>query len=316
MDLKDLFVSYKEVKPVEMDLVEPETPSMPSNIYINFERAQQAAAPVEAPTVTTDTPGSWKVGGGSATLEGTSQSWHVNRPRTSPASPQDSPYPSTNKQGLGYGDVYKMGLAEKSAYWMNLFANLGFNKAQQIAVVAAMIGECGLNPRGSIERKELSGEGNTKAGWANAGEGAIGFTHWSTKKKYIEMYNADPRRQGPKLSTVESEYNKPSSRHIADLSDKDQALIAFHFYKDLGTESQYNSFEDLIGDFYLQKAGRGFGRGAGRNASLSEQARHAGSIYQQSHDKLGYNKAAQINTFDRTLGWARELAELSGYQFS
>lgn len=41
MELKDLFVSYKQVDPVEYEFMKPELPGM---IYINFDRAQQAAA--------------------------------------------------------------------------------------------------------------------------------------------------------------------------------------------------------------------------------------------------------------------------------
>jgi hypothetical protein len=94
-----------------------------------------------------------------------------------------------------------------------------------------MMQECGLKPKGAVEKSELAGKGNTEAGWAGAGEGAIGFTHWSLKSKMIKAYNNHPNRKGPKLSEIKSEYAKPSSRHIADLDDDDHALMVAIFYK-------------------------------------------------------------------------------------
>jgi hypothetical protein len=47
---------------------------------------------------------------------------------------------------------------------MNQFANLGVGKNQQIAIVSAMLTECGLNPKGSVNKKEFAGKGNTEAG--------------------------------------------------------------------------------------------------------------------------------------------------------
>lgn len=71
------------------------------------------------------------------------------------------------------------------------------------------------------------------------------------------MYNADPRREGPKLSTDESEYAKNESRHIADLSDKDHALITYLYYKPLIDKTQGMNFADTVASFYIQKAAPG-----------------------------------------------------------
>ena len=323
MRLNELFVSYKQVDPVKVEPVK--MPEM-HPIYANLERARQASSmpseeePESAPAVADMSE--WKVGGSGGNWvvdtipSGTSNG--QSSPAT-PSSPGTSSSSSAPRQGSVSGHsgyLAKNNMSDLAKYWMGLYANLGLDKSQQVALVAAMIGECGLKPRGAVEKKELAGGGNTKAGWAHAGEGAVGFTHWSTKKKYIEMYNADPRRKGPKLSTNEAEYAKASSRHIADLDNEDHALITYHFYKDLLGRSSQLSFQDLIADFYLQKAGRGFGKGAGKGASLYDQAMHTAKVYQKSHADLGYHKASQINTFERTMQWANELAELIGYKYA
>ena len=306
MTLQELFTTHDVVPVQRAKTVLPDATTNP--IYINRNRASAAAGVTTTPEDSDAEISNWEVQPSEI-----SSSWTVNgyseTPRTTPTTTKEN-------SSVGYGDLAKSGLGNRAKYWMNLYSNLGLNQGQQIALVSAMIGECGLNPKGAVEKKELAGEGNTKAGWAHAGEGAIGFTTWNTKKTFIEMYNNDPRRKGPKLSTNEAEYSKESSRHIADLDDQDQALITYHFYKNLLNKNSHNNFGDLIADFYLQKAGRGFGKGAGRNASLYDQALYTGTVYQKSHEKLGYTKAAQTNTFERTMGWARELADLVGYQYS
>lgn len=302
MRLSELFVSHKQVEPIQ---VEPLAMPEPTPIYVNLERAQKVANP--EPTQTQPEPqpldmSTWKA----ANVPETSES------RTSSASESRTASSSAG----GKKELSKYGLTNRAKYWMDIYGNLGLDRPQQIAMVSMMMGECGLNPQGAVEKKELAGEGNTKAGWAHAGEGAIGLTHWATKKTYIQMYNADPRRQGPELSTNEAEYSKSSSRHIADLNDADQALLATIVFSSVLKRSKNLSFEDLIGDFYLQKAGRGFGKGAGKGASFYDQAMQAGTVYQNTHANLGYTKAAQTNSFVRHMGWAQELAEIVGYKYS
>ena len=310
MTLQELFTTH-DVVPVNYNIPDPVDTVKP--IYINKARAVSATSTPASSDMSnwevknTEPAPNWTVNGYSETNPITTTSTTSGQSSTTSS--------STGKGSAGYGDFSKAGLGDRAKYWMNIYAGLGLNQGQQIALVAAMMGECGLHPQGAVEKKELAGQGNTKAGWAHAGEGAIGFTNWATKKKYIEMYNNDPKRKGPKLSTNEAEYSKSSSRHITDLSDEDQALITYHFYKNI-LNGSYSNFGDLVADFYLQKAGRGYGKGAGREASLYDQALHTGKVYQRSHEKLGYTKAAQINTFERTMGWAKELADLVGYQYS
>ena len=203
--------------------------------------------------------------------------------------------------------------SKRAKWWMNQFANLGVSKNQQIAIVSAMLTECGLNPKGSVNKKEFAGKGNTEAGWAGAGEGAVGFTHWDLKKKMIDLYNADPRRKGPKLSNVKSEYAKNSSRHIADLDDEDHALMTYLYYQKLLKRTEGLNFDDTIAEFYLEKAGRGYGKGAGADATPYEKAVYTGKRYQKFHADQGYTKASKANVFLKSLNYARNLASQVGY---
>lgn len=199
-----------------------------------------------------------------------------------------------------------------SKWWMDQFAKLGVSSNQQIAIVSAMLSECGLKPKGSVNKKEFEGKGNTEAGWAGAGEGAVGFTHWDLKKKMIDLYNADPRRKGPKLSNIKSEYIKNDSRHIADLDDEDHALMTYLYYKPLLDRTKNMNFDDTVAEFYLQKAGRGYAKDAKKDATSYEKAVHVGEKYQKFHANQGYTKASKTNTFLKSLDYARNLASQLG----
>lgn len=59
MDLNDLFVSHKQVKPVQFKSY---TPEAPKDIYINYDRAQKAVSTEKPEEVTTtETSYNWKV---------------------------------------------------------------------------------------------------------------------------------------------------------------------------------------------------------------------------------------------------------------
>lgn len=314
MELNDLFVSFKQTDPVHFQF---EKPVLPRQIYANLDRARSAVAGTDAPaeeeTVPEETSdmSTWAVYGINPEETSTnSNQGDVSQTRT----PRQSSSTSTQSDGnASFSSTAKIGDPALAKYWMDKFAKYGVSPAHQVAIVAAMHGECGLKPRGAVEKKELAGKGNTKAGWAHAGEGAVGFTHWSLKKRMIELYNAHPDRKGPPLSTVESEYAKPGSRHIVDLDDDDHALMTYLFYKDRLDATKDYSFDDIIADFYLQKAGRGFGERKGAGSTPYEKAMYTAKVYQQSHAKLGYHNAAKVNTFLKSLNFAKGLAKEVGY---
>lgn len=76
MELKDLFVSYKQVDPVEHEFVKPELPQM---MYINMDRAQKVAER------------DWKAGD----PESTTRNWVVGTKRSSKHETSTSDVPET-----------------------------------------------------------------------------------------------------------------------------------------------------------------------------------------------------------------------------
>lgn len=197
----------------------------------------------------------------------------------------------------------------RAKYWFKEFDKYGMTPIQKIALITAMNTECGLNPVGSVNKEELTKGLNTKGGWAHAGEAAFGITTWDTKKKYIDLYNADPRRIGPKLSNIESEYANPNARHIANLSDEDHGLLTNLYYKKLIDRTKGETdLRNLVAEFYLQKAGRGYFK----TGTAHERATNTGKYYQSVHAKQGYTKASQTNQYLKSLDRAVLLAKELG----
>ena len=226
----------------------------------------------------------------------------VVQPVTSQAIPFDytPAYITNGKSGINL---------DRARYWFKEFDKYGMTPIQKIALITAMNTECGLNPVGSVNKRELTEGLNTKGGWAHAGEAAFGITTWDTKKKYIDLYNADPRRVGPKLSNIESEYANPNARHIANLNDEDHGLLTNLYYKKLIDKTKGETdLRNLVAEFYLQKAGRGYFK----TGTAHERAVNTGKYYQKVHAKQGYTKAAQINSYLKSLDRAVLLAKELG----
>lgn len=296
MHLNDLFVSHKQVDPVKFDRDEP---TLPQPIYLNLDRARKATTD-ESETTEETTPEekedmrTWKVGGDDPSPE-VNFDWSVPRAQT---------LTTPKFAGASAGNT------DREKYWMDKFANYGLSNYQQLALLAAMRTECGLKPMGAVNKYELIHKGNTKGGWAHAGEGAVQLTHWDTKKKYIDMFNADPRRKGAKLSNIESEYAKEGTRHIADLDDDDQMLMTYLYYKPLLDRTKNETdFRNIVAEFYLQKAGRGYFK----TGTAYDRAVKTGEHYQAIHAKQGHTKAAKTNNFLKSLDYALSLAQQMGY---
>lgn len=304
MNLSDLFVSYKQVDPVSHSF---DKPNLPEPIYLNLDRAREVTSGSPESTSTDEAASedmtTWKVGGDDEDTSDDIATWRV--PSITPIG--ISAKATTTKTNT---PVALMKTSDREKYWMGKFADYGLTQYQQLALLAAMRTECGLNPVGAVNRYELEHKGNTKGGWAHAGEGATQLTHWDTKKKYIEMFNADPRRKGEKLTTVESEYAKANTRHIADLGEDDQMLMMYLYYKPLIDRTKNETdFKNLVAEFYLQKAGRGFAK----TGTSYERAVATGERYQKTHARQGHTKAAQTNQFLKSLEQATQLAQSLGY---
>lgn len=316
MTLENLFVSHKQVDPVVFDRTTPTLPK--DDIHLNLERAQKVASDsktsLEQPIQDNKTDyTTWKVGGDSPYKNWAVQ-FKMNEVEQKPESVSkgSAAQPLTSFKGVKYS--YSKSDQERAKYWMQKFADYGADTNQQLAIVSAMMTECGLTPKGAVEKKELAGKGNTKKGWAHAGEGSVGFTHWSLKKSLIDRFNRDSRRKGAPLPDTELAYSKDNARHISDLDDDDQALITALFYEKLLKSTKGMNFNDTIGEFYMEKAGRGFGQRKEAGNTSYEKAVYTGKIYQKSHAKLGYTKAAKTNTFLKSLDFARNLANTLGYE--
>ena len=247
-------------------------------------------------------PINWSFDANNPTLNGSSPVFWTPDNIDSKNSPQESQQVETQVSTLPEDEGGRV------QYWMKKFASFGLTTNQQLALVAAMKPECSLKPQGSVNKHELTKGGGTKGGWAHAGEGTVHFTHWDIKKKFIDLYNSDPRRQGPELSNIEAEYADPNARHIADLSDDDHALFTYLCYKPILDRTKNINFNDLVAEFYLQKAGRNFATGATPYAKAVATGQH----YQRAHAKQGHLNAAKVNNFIRSLNYAKNLAKQYG----
>ena len=165
MNLSDLFVSYKQVDPVSHSF---DKPNLPEPIYLNLDRAREVTSGSPESTSTDEAASedmtTWKVGGDDE--EDTSDdvtTWRV--PSITPIG--TSAKATTTKTNT---PVALMKTSDREKYWMNKFADYGLTQYQQLALLAAMRTECGLNPVGAVNRYELEHKGNTKGGWAHAGE--------------------------------------------------------------------------------------------------------------------------------------------------
>lgn len=312
MESRDLFMSYDQAKPRSFSkLIKPKVLEF---MYVNLDRARAVAAEQASKTGQPDLSNNPEedyfgtVKRAHSSLEDLSTwatpSYKIPQFNIIPTAPKAPTVTTISGPLKNYSATVKSGDASLSPYWMKKFADLGCSPNQQMAIVSAMYGECGLQPIKAVEKKELAGKGNTKAGWAHAGEGTVGFTHWSTKRDIIEKFNNDSRRKGPELSTDEEVYARPDSRHISDLDDDDHALMTYLFYEDLMKKTQNLKLDDMLAEFYLQKAGRGYG---GTTGTPREKAMRAARAYQRAHRNMGYYKAAKENTFLKLLNFSKTL---------
>lgn len=312
MTLSELFVSHKQVDPIKFESINVEPAQ---DLYLNLARAQQAVS-----SDNTDHSGeTWRV----KDEEDTDQdeyNWVVNSEKANPTKTSDTKSKSLLKQAGAWWDELISGAydkfsvgdkLQKAKSWMNKFVNLGMNQLQALALTGQVYSECGFNPNKPSEY-ELSGKSNNTSthGWSNAGEGAVQFTHWSTKQDLIKKYNADPRREGPKLTTDQNIYNKSTTRHISDLSENDHALLTYLFYEDLIKSHNNDDFYNLFGAFYLRKAGN-FAKD--KNAPLIEQAYSTGQHYQKSHTNNGLVNAGKVNNMLKALYFTQDLGTKLGY---
>ena len=325
MTLNELFVSHKQVDPVKFasTAVDPR-----NDLFLNLARAQQAVSSDN----TDNNDETWRVKD-EEDIDSDEYNWKVDFGKTSPVDPeqhllhqqqQSTNNTSKSSQWLkqvgawwdelvsGAYDKFNVGdKLQKAKTWMDKFIKLGMSNLQALALTGQVYAECGFNPKKHMTY-ELSGNSNNKSthGWSGAGEGAVQFTHWSTKQKLIKKYNADKRREGPKLTTDQDTYNKSTTRHISDVSENDHALLTYLFYEDLLSNTASDDFYNLFGAFYLRKAGN-FAKD--KSAPLIEQAYSTGKYYQKSHTDNGLVNAGKVNNMLKALYFTQDLGTKLGY---
>lgn len=299
MELKDLFVSHKLVEPVSMEYLEP---VVPFSLYLNLPRVKQTLSEERIEENTFNL--------GSQEFSNDMSTWKVGfyRPygwKVKTSDKKTSPEPSTPStitidwlRKEMEKDIYKPGYLERAQQWVQSAINQGISQDDAIALAAYVYSESKFN-NNAINDTELRGDSTNRDthGWANAGEGLMQITHWDTKKKMIEKYNADLNREGEEISTDKSIYSRPDSRHISNVNMNDAILFVKYFYED--RLNQNLNFEDLVSDFYLQKAGRGHYR----DGTLIDRAYRTGEKYRKFNNH-------NYNAFIQSLRFATELKKM------
>lgn len=295
MELKDLFVSHKLVEPVSMEYLEP---VVPFSLYLNLPRVKQTLSePEEKIEENTSNLGSQEFSNDMST-------WKVGfyRPYGWKVKTSDKKTPSTITVDWLHeemkDDIYKPGNLEKAYQWVQSATKQGISQDDAIALAGHVYSESKFN-NNAVNGTELNGKSGNKNthGWVNAGEGLIQITHWDTKKKMIERYNSDPNREGEEISTDKSIYSRPDSRHISSVNMNDAILFVKYFYED--RLNQDSNFEDLVSDFYLQKAGRGHVK----EGTLIDRAYKTGEKYRKFNNH-------NYNAFIQSLRFSTELKKM------
>lgn len=319
MELNEIFQSDKLVQPVWFS---PESQS--NDLYANAGRARQVA----------EDQYTWKVGGSSTPNYG----WVVEYGKISPTNPDDHMFANQTQVNINNGNIISRTLNKigkwwdeinlqqynifskdklnKAKEWMGYFKQIGLSDIQSIALIGNVVAECNFNHK-AVNQQELRGQSSNPRthGWTGAGEGLVQFTFWDNKLKLIEKYNADSRRQGDKITTDPEKYNQDNARHISSVNKHDAALFVEYWYKDLMNKYNDSDFDNLMGAFYLRKAGNHSQKIKKGNYSLIEQAYNTGVYYNNYHNKESYRqgKQKQTNNFVKALRFSYDLGKELGY---
>lgn len=197
-------------------------------------------------------------------------------------------------------DILKASHFKNTQSWIAACKKHGLNDLQTAALVACMMYECGLN-QNVVNQLEFEGRGAKGTDGWHAGEGTVGFTFWNLKEQLIKQYNADSRSK-QKLPSDWGTYSGSGPR-IKDLGIDDAALFTMIFYDKLIKSTKNDSLDNIVAEFYLQKAGRG--GSAKKGKTPVERALLRSQDYMKTHAKQGCKAK---NTFALTLASARLLA--------
>lgn len=219
MELKDLFVSHKQVDPVAFS---KEKPSLPQHIYLNLDRAKQATST----TSDSDDMSTWRT---NDTEDGEITSWRVkeNTPTetsTTGAAPIASTPASTattssaavtSSAGSGSGLVVPR--------WTSIYKG----KTQQwVADMRAAYKRAGMSDNAI---RNLLAKNSVESNWGASAQGAFNFGNITTgsswKGKYVQGsdHNAKGQRIGQKFRAYDSldDYVKDEIQFLTRLYEFD-----------------------------------------------------------------------------------------------
>lgn len=204
MQLSELFVSHKQVDPVEF---EPVHHNFDNNIYLNLDRARAATSTESAATETpsedtsswsTEQELDWKVGTkplSTSTAAGTTSNVSISEKQT-----------------------------EKPRKWENPYKN---NRNKWVSEITAAYKALGLNDNAI---KNLIAKNALESGWGNSAQGDFNFgnittgSNWSGRFVQGKDHNAAGQRISQKFRAYDSieDYVKDEIQFLTRLYDFDQ----------------------------------------------------------------------------------------------
>lgn len=186
MELKDLFVSYKQVDPVEHEFIKPELPKM---MYINLDRAQQVAERDWSAKSDEPTTRNWVVGT-SHKKEDTPVTETTPPAQTQPVQVQPNPVTTTNpvvaatpvttpKPSTTSTPVANSRISKR---WNSIYKN---RRKQWVADMTAAYRRAGLNDNAI---KNLLAKNALESGWGGSAQGDFNFGNITTGKSWKGRY--------------------------------------------------------------------------------------------------------------------------------
>ena len=226
MELKDLFVNFKQVDPVSDSF---EAPSLPTSLYFNYDRASKAASgesssnPVQSQDMST-----WKVGGGD---QGIITPWRVETaPKQTNVQPKE---PVSNASQKSSRVVSK---------WNNPYTN---NRQLWKQDMTNAYKKAGLSDNAI---KNLIAKNALESGWGKSAQGSYNFGNITTGSKWTGKY-IDGRDK-------DAEGNPITNRFRAYDSLEDYVTDEIQFLTRLYDFNGNDDFETFIGKLQGNNSGK------------------------------------------------------------
>lgn len=207
MDLKDLFVSHKQV---QAPVVQIEKPVLPQPLYLNLKRAQKASEPSK-PGISAEQPvdmSTWVVGGSGQGA----YNWMVETAPKRSASPStelanasndsaDTTLSQVENTSSSSGKIVADGNQVLS--WINPYEN---NVEQWVSDMIAAYQKQGISPNGI---KNLMAKNSLESNWGTSAQGSFNFGNITTGSQWKGKYfkGKDRDKNGNKITNNFRCYN-------------------------------------------------------------------------------------------------------------